>query len=210
LIGPFDWNNDRCFEVHAGTLPRSHKIGKCLKQVINAYDLDLTFDFIDDETAYTFSDHHPFWLEGVPGVMVFENGFYQPGETCGKTDRNYAYHTTADTLVYINQSTGFSILQASLATAAHMARPLGARFSVPIKIKGQKVAGNTLIFWDPLPKAAFYKVWWVTGTRWLQVGETVATRWMVPSGTKSKIQWCQVTAETQVGCQSLPGNFPLQ
>jgi hypothetical protein len=142
--------------------------------------------------------------------MVFENGFYQPGETCGKTDRNYAYHTTADTLVYINQSTGFSILQASLATAAHMARPLGARFSVPIKIKGQKVAGNTLIFWDPLPKAAFYKVWWVTGTRWLQVGETVATRWMVPSGTKSKIQWCQVTAETQVGCQSLPGNFPLQ
>ena len=45
----FDWDDDRCFEVHAGTLPGSVQMGHCLMQVIEIYDLDLTFDFIDDE-----------------------------------------------------------------------------------------------------------------------------------------------------------------
>jgi len=206
----FDWDGDRCFEVHAGTLPGSHQIGECVKQVINAYDLDLTFDFIDDETAYTFSDHQPFWLEGVPGVMVFENGFYQADETCGKTDRNYAYHTTADTLVYINQDTGFSILQASLGTAAHMAEPMGACFTEAITIKSQRDARKILLSWEPLPAATQYQVWGVNGTRWQLMGTTVAPRWqMHTTGVKNK-QPIRVFAVNGTGCQSLPGFFPQQ
>lgn len=204
----FDWDNDRCFEVHAGTLPGSQQMGRCLAQVIEAYDLDLTFDFIDDESAYTFSDHYPFWLEGVPGVMVFENGFYQEGETCGKADRNYAYHTTADTLVYINQATGFSILQASLAAAAHMAEPLGACFTTPIKINSRQVGGKVRLEWAPLPQAVKYQVWHICGARWCLAGETAAPRWELTQDNMNQPYW--VIALAEEGCQSLPGVFPLQ
>ena len=204
----FDWDNDRCFEVHAGTLPGSHQIGQCLMQVIDAYDLDLTFDFINDETAYTFSDHHPFWLEGVPGVMVFENGFYQEGLTCGKADRNYAYHTTADTLVYINRSTGFSILQASLAAAAHMAEPLGACFPEAVQIDIRHNGQQGLLEWAPIPNTHKYQVWQVSGKRWQLAGETVAPRWGLPEG--AEYQPYRVIALNSSGCQSLPGFYPLQ
>ena len=40
MIG-FDWDGDRCFEVHAGTLAGSQAIGTCLANVIEAYDLGL-------------------------------------------------------------------------------------------------------------------------------------------------------------------------
>ena len=206
----FDWDNDRCFEVHAGTLPGSHQIGECFKQVIDAYALNLTFDFIDDVTAYTYSDHYAFWLEGVPGVMVFENGFYQAGETCGIADRNYAYHTTADTLVYINQDSGFSILQASLAAAAHMAEPLGVCFQEPLEIKSMKVAGKTLLLWERLPEATYYQVWRANGTRWQLIGETNASHWQIQATEENSKQPYRVVAVTEWGCQSRPGFFPLQ
>ena len=105
----FDWDNDRCFEIHAGVLPGSQKLGGIFEEVIDIYHLDLTFDLIDDETAYPFSDHKPFWDNSVPAVMVFENGFYQPEKTCKNSDRNTTYHSTSDSLTYINPDTGFSI-----------------------------------------------------------------------------------------------------
>lgn len=207
----FDWDNDRCFEVHAGTLPGSHIIGECIQTVINSYELDLTFDFIDDETAYTFSDHYAFWLEDVPGVMVFENGFYQEGKTCGKADSNYAYHTVRDTLVYINQDTGFSILQAALAATAHMAGPMGACFSEPIRLDSRELQGCILLSWERLPDVQKYQVWTMRDNRWHLAGETVAPRWLVLNdecNTTTLIY--RVVAITQEGCQSLPGLFPLQ
>ncbi len=164
----FDWDEDRCFEIHAGTLPGSHRIGQCFLEVIEAYDLDLSFDFIDDDTAYSLSDHNPFWLEEVPGVMVFENGYYQEGKTCGVADRNYAYHSTADTLTYINEATGFSILQASLAAAAHMAEPL--RFDRQIN------SGVNILNQDPPPNAELNQVWGLNGPRWYLMGKTINMR----------------------------------
>ncbi|MBG0770100.1 MAG: Zn-dependent exopeptidase M28 [Anaerolineaceae bacterium] len=120
----FDWDNDRCFEVHAGVLPGSEDIGECLASVIEAYDLDLRFDLIADSSAYTYSDHNAFWMNGIPAVMVIENFSYQADGVCGLTDRNYQYHLTTDLLTYINQDTGFSILKASLAALAQIAGPL--------------------------------------------------------------------------------------
>ena len=204
----FDWDDDRCFEVHAGTLPGSVQMGHCLMQVIEIYDLDLTFDFIDDESAYTFSDHTPFWLEGVPAVMVFENGYYQAGETCGKADRNYAYHTTADTLVYINPTTGFSILQASLAAAAHMAEPLGACFANALTINSRQDGGKIRLEWLPLPDATKYQVWQFSGSHWRLAGETVAPRWALR--IEDINQPFRVIALSEERCQSLPGFYPLQ
>jgi leucyl aminopeptidase len=120
----FDWDEDRCFEVHAGTMPGSQAIGRCLQNVIDAYDLDLRFDFIDNASAYAYSDHNAFWLNGVPAVMVIENFTFQPEGVCGVMDRNYQYHFTTDTLTYINQDTGFAILKANLAALAQIAGPL--------------------------------------------------------------------------------------
>lgn len=120
----FDWDNDHCFEVHAGRMEGSQAIGACLQNTIEAYDLDLRFDLIADASAYTYSDHNAFWLNGVPAVMVIENFSYQPDGVCGVTDRNTQYHRTTDTLTYINQDTGFNILKASLAATAQIAEPL--------------------------------------------------------------------------------------
>jgi len=120
----FDWDNDRCFEVHAGLMPGSQEIGSCLAATIEAYDLDLTFDQISDASAYTYSDHNTFWMNGIPAVMVIENFSLQAEGVCGVTDRNFRYHHTSDTLAYINQDTGFSIFKASLAALAQIAGPL--------------------------------------------------------------------------------------
>lgn len=120
----FDWDNDRCFEVHAGVMPGSQEIGSCLAATIEAYDLNLTFDQISDTSAYTYSDHNAFWMNGIPAVMVIENFSLQAEGVCGVTDRNFRYHHTSDTLAYINQDTGFSIFKASLAALAQIAGPL--------------------------------------------------------------------------------------
>jgi hypothetical protein len=202
----FDWDNDRCFEIHAGTLPGSHRIGHCFLEAIKAYDLDLSFDFIDDDTAYALSDHSPFWLADVPAVMVFENAYYQEGETCGVADRNYAYHTTADTLVYINKETGFSILQAALAAGMHMAEPLGPCFSGLLKINCRNNGRNHLLSWEAMPKAGKYQIWQLTGARWRLAGETIAPRWQLTPGELDMPH--KVIAVTEEGCQSLPEFYP--
>ncbi len=204
----FDWDNDRCFDIHAGTMPGSQQIGQCLKGVIDAYDLDLTFDFIDDDTAYSLSDHGPFWQADVPAVMIFENSFYQEGKTCGVADRNYAYHTTADTMIYINKETGFSILQAALAAGAHMAAPLGPCFSNSLKINARNNSRNFLISWNPLPNASKYQVWRINGARWRLAGETISPRWLLDPGELNMPH--RVVAVTEGGCQSTPGFYPHQ
>ena len=154
----YDGDNDRCFEVHAGTLPGSQEIGNCFGSVIENYDLDLTFDFIDDSTAYRLSDHLPFWQQDVPAVMVFENFFYQPEETCGQPGRNFTYHTVRDTMTYINEETGFSILQACLATVAHLAQPMGYNFSDGSIIQTQGKGYQQQLTWRSLGTDMLYQV----------------------------------------------------
>lgn len=140
----FDWDNDHCFEVHTGRMDGSQVIGHCLQIVIEAYDLDLQFDLIDDASAHSYSDHNAFWVNGVPAVMVSENFTFQPGGVCGVTDRNTQYHLTTDTLTYINPDTGFAILKASLAALAQIAGPLEGRpmkpgnIEVPDGIRSQR------------------------------------------------------------------------
>ena len=135
----FDWDNDRCFEVHAGRMDGSQAIGDCVQKTIEAYGLDLQFDLIDDASAYSYSDHNAFWLNGVPAVMVIENFSFQPGGVCGVTDRNTQYHLSTDTLTYINPDTGFAILKASLAALAQIAGPLEGR---PMKPGSIELAGG--------------------------------------------------------------------
>ena len=203
----FDWDEDRCFEVHAGTLPGSQQIGSCIESVIEAYDLNLTFDFIDDERAYKLSDHYVFWLNEIPAVMVFENGFYQEGETCGTADRNYSYHTTADTLTYINEDTGFSILQASIATAAHMAQPVGQCFSESVQVDGYSDLERIYLSWETIENAEKYQVWVGEGEHKQFLGETHGSEWIYPLLGNGPAGTYQVVALSSERCQSKAGTY---
>ena len=120
----FDSDNDRCFELHVGTLPASQAIGECFTQTITAYHLDLTYDYLTT-TATSRSDHGSFWRIGVGAVEVLEDLFESDLENgCPASDPNPDYHTTQDVITNLNPETGFSILQAALATTAAMAMPV--------------------------------------------------------------------------------------
>lgn len=200
----FDWDNDRCFEVHAGTLSGSQEIGEYMAAVIDLYELDLTFDFIDDDTAYTYSDHNPFWEAGVPAIMVFENFFYQEGETCGNVDRNTQYHTVADTLTYINEDTGYDILQASIATLAHIAGPIESCFTTTFQAEIRLDHDGIDLHWTSIDGASVYQVWINTGQRWEQLGETTSTRWTHILTESDRTAIYKVVAVSDSGCQSDP------
>lgn len=173
----FDWDNDRCFEIHAGVLPESQQIGRCMEDIINAYALDLTHDFIDDERAYTLSDHGPFWDLGVPGIMIFENFFYHGESGCGTTDRNNHYHNISDTLTYINQETGYAILQASIATLGHIAEVRAPCFINAPKLTGVKDEENILLSWNALEGTKEYQVWKEQEQGWGMLEKTTGTSW---------------------------------
>ena len=200
----FDWDNDRCFEIHAGVLPGSQKLGGFFEEVIDIYHLDLTFDLIDDETAYPFSDHKPFWDNSVPAVMVFENGFYQPEKTCKNADRNTTYHSISDTLTYINPDTGFSILKSALSAVAHLAVPEEYCFSKILHVYGISKSGFIFLNWEQMPTASAYQIWALEENQWVlwdTTSDTTSdTTWYSPDNGKH----FQVVAISSSGCQSYP------
>jgi leucyl aminopeptidase len=204
----FDWDEDRCFEIHTGVQEPSRELGRCLEAVIQTYDLNLSYDFIDDASAYDLSDHAPFWMEGVPAVMIFENFSYHGETGCGSTDRNYHYHEITDTLTYINAETGFSILQAAIAAAAHLAGPTGACFSTFPQVYPQPGLSRAQISWTAVPGADHYQIRvWESG-QWQLIGTTQEAQWTAPWAVSGRdLRQYQVIAFSAYGCQSLPGEF---
>ncbi len=203
----FDWDEDRCFEIHAGTQDPSRELGNCLEAVIETYDLNLAYDFIDDQSAYALSDHAPFWAKDVPAVMIFENFSYHGESGCGTTDRNYHYHDVTDTLTYISPETGFSILQAAIAATAHLAGPVGACFSTFPQIYPQIKLSGTGISWSAVPEADRYQIWvWKWGG-WQMASTKKDSQWMDPWAVSHDLRRYQVVALSESGCQSLPGEF---
>ena len=200
----YDGDKDRCFEIHAGTLSGSQEIGNCIGSVIDAYNLDLTFDFIDDSTAYRLSDHFPFWQKDIPAVMIFENFFYQPEETCGQPGRNFTYHTVRDTMPYINESFGFSILQASVGTVAHLAQPMGRCFSDLLSVEAELKTHDVKITWNSLGEGIQYQVWIEGNTRWKLLGDTGETEWDFSIDSLNQPVSFRVVAISESGCQSKP------
>ncbi|MFN2305177.1 MAG: M28 family metallopeptidase [Anaerolineales bacterium] len=198
----FDGDGDRCFEIHAGTMPKSQEIGQLVSEVIRAYQLNLTFDFIDDDRAYKLSDHAPFWEHNIPGIMIFENFFYQADKTCGNSDRNFNYHRTSDTFTYLNPETGFSILQAAIGTIAHMAQLQERCFSEPPQISSIPIFENFYLTWQVLDGAETYQVWSNDGNQRELIGETQENYWLLPGPLDSKNFTYEIVARSTSGCQS--------
>ena len=121
----YDADNDRCFELHVGTLPASDQLGTCLTDTIETYDLALSYDYLR-QTAIRASDHSSFWNVDVGAVLVLENFITQDERLgCGEMDRNPNYHTAGDLPSEINLDTAFDIAQAAILTTATIAAPLG-------------------------------------------------------------------------------------
>ena len=123
----YDGDGDRCFEIHAGTLPASQAIGVLVADNIGTYDLGLNYDFLT-ATATDRSDHASFWSQGVPAVLLVENFFEddQPGG-CQGLDGNPVYHKPEDTVDRVNVGYAFDIARVSLASLSDLAEPLGFR-----------------------------------------------------------------------------------
>lgn len=117
----YDNDNDRCFELHVGTLPLSQEVGSCITQAITSYDLGLSYDFLT-AGATNRSDHASFWAKNVGAVEILENFFdnYQVNG-CNGIDVNPNYHRSTDTLDKINKPTSLAITKAALASAIAMA-----------------------------------------------------------------------------------------
>ena len=102
----------------------SKLLGNCLTDIIDAYDLNLDYDYLI-KNAVTASDHSSFWKAGVGSVLVLENFITQDEHLgCGEIDRNPNYHTSGDLVSEINVDTAFDIAQATLLAVATIAEPV--------------------------------------------------------------------------------------
>ncbi len=205
----FDNDNDRCFELHVGTLPASQPIGRCFVEAIKANQINLTYDYLTDE-AVPYSDHSTFWESGLGAVLVLENYFdhYQPNG-CRGVDFNPNYHTPDDRIQFLNLPYGFDIARASLATVASMAGPLGLCFGgVQPSLTAGVIEDQLRLGWQALPGASQYRVSQFTGacgqgspTRFF----TSAPSWIAPLSQAGQSTCYQVEA-LSAACVSLPSS----
>ncbi|RPJ45415.1 MAG: M28 family peptidase, partial [Chloroflexi bacterium] len=128
----YDSNDDRCFELHVGTLAASDKVGQCFVDSIQAYNINLKHDYLTS-TATNLSDHSSFWGKQVGAVEVLEN-FFQDNIASGCTgiDRNPYYHTTSDTFDRIRLPFAFDVARAAVAATISLANLKYNEYYIPL------------------------------------------------------------------------------
>jgi hypothetical protein len=121
----YDADDDHCFEMHVGEMPKSNLIGGCLADIIDAYNFNIKYDYLTTNVIGA-SDHASFWMADIGAILVLEN-FETNGleNGCGKTDKNPHYHTKYDLIDSINLETSFPIAEAAILTAASLGEPIG-------------------------------------------------------------------------------------
>jgi len=122
----YDSDADRCAEINVGALPESQRIGEALIENIDRYDLELTYDYVIEDPA--FSDQVSFWRAGVGAVLLLQN-FQDQGDQagCAGVDRNPAAHSRNDAMSNTDVGMALEITRLALATVADLAGPLGSR-----------------------------------------------------------------------------------
>ncbi|NLE93257.1 MAG: M20/M25/M40 family metallo-hydrolase [Chloroflexi bacterium] len=155
----YDADNDRCFELHVGTLSASRRVGTCFTDVIDNYDLNLTYDYLTN-TATSASDHSSFWRINVGAIEVLENSFYNPGYGCqGILDDNPYYHTINDKVAYMNLPVTHAIAMGGIGTAASLASPMGKCFTEDLKVTAVSSGIAVNLSWTHLNDADVYNVY---------------------------------------------------
>ncbi len=118
-----DRDGDRCFEMYVGKLDGSLGIANLIIDVIDRYDLNLTYDVLTTN-AYDKADHRPFWESGIPAVTLMENFLTDStlwGGGCVGMDRTDCWHLPCDTYEKINVDYAFDVGLAGIFTALELA-----------------------------------------------------------------------------------------
>ncbi|MGE5224821.1 MAG: M28 family metallopeptidase [Omnitrophica WOR_2 bacterium] len=126
----YDNDNDRCFELHVGTLPASDLLGRWFAGAIHAFGINLKYDYITSGATRS-SDHRSFWDKNVAALEVLEN--YQNNNDpagCVGSDWNPYYHTTSDTYDRLNLPFSFDVARAALAAFFTLANPF--QYIIPL------------------------------------------------------------------------------
>lgn len=156
----YDADDDHCFELHVGTLPASNTVGQCITSAINAYNLDLNYDYITSG-AIGASDHAAFWSKNIGAVEVLENySDNQLAGGCAGRDVNPNYHKITDTLANMHPAYAFEIARAGIAAAAGLAEPINLCLngSAPILTDATTLLGSISLSWDAVKNASGYRV----------------------------------------------------
>lgn len=155
----YDADNDRCFELHVGTLPASNQVGTCFTDVIANYDLNLSYDYVTNG-AIPYSDHASFWYAQVGAIEVLENAFYHNTGGCGGVvDENPYYHTTNDRIAHMNLPVTLAIAQGGIGTTASLAGTMGRCFAADPVVTAVPQAESVLLSWDAVDGADVYRVY---------------------------------------------------
>jgi leucyl aminopeptidase len=205
----WDSNFDRCFEIHAGTLPSSIDVGNCFAASIGSYALGLNRDFLTT-TATDRSDHASFWNHGTGAIEIAENYFNdsQPGGCVG-SDPNPSYHTNNDRVATnVTPSYALSIAKAGLATIAAMAIPIDGCFATPPVISAIGGPDRVDLSWPEVAGAARYRLYRSSGDcggNFVSIGETATNAYRDPMATPGTYAY-KVEAVTVDSCYSLESN----
>lgn len=155
----YDGDNDRCFEIHAGTMTSSQDVGNCFADSIAAYNLNLSYDFITNG-ATTASDHASFWSKGVGAIEILENGYNNSlPNGCIGTDFNPYYHSINDTIPNMSVSYSYDIARAGLASIAAMAIPIQSCFSEVPVLAATAGLLQVNLSWTSVTGAATYRIY---------------------------------------------------
>lgn len=113
--------DERCFEIHVGTLPDSDPLGKAFAAAITDYNIPLTYDYFN-YVAYELGDHTPFWLKGIPAMTAMEN-FTEDSTPGGCGPRPYPknWHAPTDFIADVNVPYAFDIAKAGTITVLRLA-----------------------------------------------------------------------------------------
>lgn len=116
-----DPENERCFEIHVGTMPESDPLGRAFEAAIKDYSLNLTYDYFN-YVAYELGDHTPFWRAGIPAMTAMEN-FTEDSTPGGCGPRPYPknWHAPTDFIVDVNIPYAFDIARAGTITVLRLA-----------------------------------------------------------------------------------------
>ena len=116
-----DPQDDRCFEIHVGSMPESDPLGHAFEAAIRDYGINLTWDYFN-YVAYELGDHTPFWRQGIPAMTAMEN-FTEDSTPGGCGPRPYPknWHAPTDFIADVNIPYAFDIARAGTITVLRLA-----------------------------------------------------------------------------------------
>jgi leucyl aminopeptidase len=212
----YDSDDDDCFEIHAGTLPKSYVLGDCLIKTIDAYSLPLTYDYIKADLPEALSDHRPFWDNEFGAIEILENHFSLQAtddyQQCGEdADANPYYHTSSDTIANsIDVPLAFNLVKASLATAGTISEPLGACFDSRPVLSLQSSVPTVKLYWQTMGTLITYRLYRSVsgcGGPWQELADNLYTDHYFDAPINAPDLAYQLEAIAPTGmCYSLPSN----